>query len=176
MTTKKPYTISQLCKDFNRTSTTIGRKIKKYKFEKEKNYVNGRLVNIVYLTDEQYSALRQEIELVDESITSISDTNLNNSKLEDASEEPVEHPTKNTALPTEEVSLLVQEVVKLSKLVQDQSMTSKELIDRVINAEKQVLLLTDVEKRKDDEYNQLVAENKELKAKLAKKPWMFWKK
>jgi len=169
MTSKKPYTISQLCKDFSRTSTTIGRKIKKYKFEKEKNYVNGRLVNIVYLTEEEYSALKTEIELVDESITSLSETNLNNSELDQPSERLGGNSgeARNSG---PEVTSLVQEVIKLSQLVQDQSNASKELIDRVINAEKKVLLLTDSERRKEDDYNRVLAENKELRAKL-EQPW-----
>lgn len=178
MTEKKPYTITELCGTFNRSSTTIYRKIKKYKLALEKNYVNGRRVNLVYLDDEQFEALKKEIELFNEPDTSTLENdlkNINNSELGNnantSEKRSTEIPDQSINTNTSELSKLVGEVVSLSQLVQKQSTTIERLSKELGEKDAKLMLLEDSEKRKNNDYF-------ELKAKLEtieKRRWWHFK-
>lgn len=146
MTSKQRYTYAQLGGLLSRSDATINRKVKKYSLELDKDYVNGRLVNIVCLSDEELDRLQEEIQQEDEKRTSRQATNVNSVQLEE-----VDVSNMQRVPSTDSTMSLVTEVISLAnsvkELAENQSFTSEQLGEYKARC----LMIEDKEKQSSDD-------------------------
>lgn len=158
----RKYQINELVDILGITRTAVNRKVSKYSFNTVHEYVNGRKMKLVLISDEELQALQHEVGMSRQKNTVLGgghDTHLNNS------------PPGET-LPKQRASggssdKLVEQIVSLSETVQKQSDTVQQFVDRMVNAEKRVYLLENLENRHQEAYVQAEAQIKELTARNA---------
>ncbi|MDD3150167.1 MAG: hypothetical protein PHV68_04970 [Candidatus Gastranaerophilales bacterium] len=154
------YQINELVEILGITRTAINRKISKYSFNTVHEYINGRKLKLIVLSSEELEALKHEVGVIKQKNTvssNIHDTFLNKTPNIDTYDE----------LPKSVVNSekLIEQVINLSETVQKQSNTVQQYVDRIINAEKQVYLLENLENKNQNEYLRIEAQNKQLRAK-----------
>lgn len=151
----KEFTVAEFSKILNTSVNTAWKKIKKNGLITIKKPVNNREITFVLLNDDQYNNLISENET-----TNNINNNLNNPNYEDY---VTLHEQVN--IPQNQIDLVsvIENVMSYSR---DMNNQIKDYVDRVINAEKQVKLLEDIEKRKDDEFIKSQAKIKELELKV----------
>lgn len=164
----KKYSINELAKILNVTRTAVNRKIDKYGFETVQEYVNGKPLKLVTLTDEQIEALKKETQYF-KNVNTVSqntyETNLNNV-------------TPETQENFGNSSSLVETMLKELRYY----------ADTAINAEKEKVFLIEDKARQDkdtleyyrgeisrltQELNVIKQENEKLKEELSKKQLFF---
>ncbi len=159
----KEYLISEFAAEFEVSVNTAWKWIKKQGLNTELKNINNRDVNVVILSDEEYKNLYSKKfgKLPGEANTSANETNNDmNEYFEDAEYEHI-NTNQHTNPMSQQLDTrnIIESVMNYSK---DMNNHIKEYIDRIINAESQIRLLEDSERRKDAEYLSLVSNNKIL--------------
>lgn len=159
------YSIDDLCKLLGRSRTAINRKIKKHNFDTVQEYVNGRSLKLVILSNDQLEALRKEVEFTSDNDTVIElghDTKLNNITQD------------NTTKTVSNIDDIMDRLMDHSETVLQQV---RHYADRLIESEKEkVQLLTADSEFYKNEYFRLKFENEQLKADLEKYKAKWWNK
>lgn len=162
----KKFTVSELSRLLGVSVNTTWKKINKRGLITTKEVVNNREITVVVLNDDQFN------ELISESTgTQGVNNTVNNPYYEDTlpvnnHNEPVDnmYSQPTGALQGADMVAVIESVMNYSKEMNDQV---KEYVERVINAEKQVKLLEDVESRKENQYLELTARTRELEGSIA---------
>jgi hypothetical protein len=155
----KKLTISELSRELGVSVNTIWKRISKRGLITGKEIVNNREITVITLSDEEYSDLINE----KKHSQPINNT-VNNTIYEDSLSV---NNTVNTSKPLSGQVDLVHVVESIMNYSRDMNNQVKEYVDRVINAEKQVKLLEDIENRKEAELHRLIAECKTLEDRNA---------
>ncbi|MEI8390456.1 MAG: hypothetical protein WCG23_11305 [bacterium] len=154
------YTYKQLEGIFNTADSVVRKKVEKYQFNTDKKFVNGRKQIVVFLSDEEISEIRHEIE-ENKKIFGSKKAEVNHLK---SDEIPISRQPENIVNKDIEpqqqpdlIKLIFNEVDKIHKSYKDE----------IVNVSLQNKLLIDSEKRKEDEYlrqiSEFKAENIQLK-------------
>ena len=152
----RKLTVSELSQTLGVSVNTTWKKIKKRGLTTVKDTVNNREITFVILNDDEYDDL-----VFEPRSTGGINKGDHNPNYEDF--ETIHEGVKVSQTGSDIVNLF-EKVMDYSKDMNDRI---KEYVERVIEAEKQVRLLEDSEHRKDEEYHRLIAENRELKLKVA---------
>lgn len=152
----KRLTVSELSAELGVSVNTVWKKIKKRGLTTTKDTVNNRVITFVLLDDEEFLDLISEQNSINQVNNGVN--NLNCEEFETIHEGVINNKEQS------DVVVLMEKIMEYSKEMNSQM---KDYVDRVIEAEKQVKLLEDSESRKDRDYHELIAENKELKLKVA---------
>jgi len=151
----KKYSVADLVGVLGVSRTAVNRKIEKHGFETVQEYVNGRPLKLVCLSNEQIEALKKEVEVFksDNTDTRHSDeTFVNNSS-------PVQHSQNLMNTGNLLDSLMKHNETVLSEI--------RYYADRLVDTERnKVKLLEDSENRKDREIIELRALNITLQERI----------
>jgi len=150
----KKLTISELSRELGVSVNTIWKKISKKGLITSKEIVNNREITVITLSDEEYSDL-----INGKKHSQHINNGVNNTIYEDSLS--VNNTVENQKALSGQVDL-VHVVESIMNYSRDMNNQVKEYVDRVINAEKQVKLLEDIENRKEAELHRLIAECKTL--------------
>ena len=176
------YQINELADILGISRTAVNRKITKYGFNTVQEYVNGRSLKLIIVSDKQLSDLKHEVghsKQVNTVSPQFTTQDVNISQHDNTVSEQAEMLSGSEKL--------ITQVINLAETVTKQSETVHQYVNRVINAEKKVLLLEDIESRQKADFMELTAKVKELtekniqleqdnirlKEELQKKAW--WK-
>ena len=145
------YSINDLVDILGVTRTAVNRKIEKYNFDARHEYVNGRKLKLIELSEEQLEALKQEIGFYKEAAAE--------------SEEVV-----NTSVAMTNPNAAIKNVDLVNKLMEHHESVIKELryyTDTIIENERnRVKLLQDSSRAKEVEFVQTQEENDLLKSQV----------
>lgn len=164
------YTYKELSGIIGVHENIIRKKPKKYQLKTDKKLINGRNVEVVYLTENQLQALKQDIEYNKKIFgknQSVNNRLESVNKQKQTSEQVVREQAEKQASQPDELISFMKEVLEKTEAI----------TNRLITAESQVKLLTTLESSKDEEINRLRAENKQLLTRveeLEKKPKKWW--
>ncbi len=157
----KEYLISEFASEFEVSVNTAWKWIKKQGLKTELKNVNNRDVNVVLLSDEEYNNLySKKFGRLPGEVNTNDMNNDMNEYFEDAEYEHI-NVNQHTNPISQQVDArnIIESVMTYSK---DMNNHIKEYIDRIINAESQIRLLEDSERRKEADYLSLVSNNKIL--------------
>ncbi len=160
----KEYLISEFANEFEVSVNTAWKWIKKQGLNTELKNINNRDVNVVILSDKEYNNLySKKFGRLPGEANRNNMNNTNNDMNEYFEDAEYEHININqhTNPISQQVDArnIIESVMTYSK---DMNNHIKEYIDRIINAESQIRLLEDSERRKEAEYLSLVSNNKIL--------------
>lgn len=151
----RKLTVSELSAELGVSVNTVWKKIKKKGLTTVKDSVNNRVITFVTLTDEQLDELMKEQNLINQ-VNNGGESN--NYEDVDMGYEGVINQSKS-----HDAVILMDKIVEFSKEMLNET---RVYLDRAATAEAQVKLLEDSESRKNAEYHQILAENKELKSRV----------
>lgn len=160
MNMTKKLTVSELSSLLGVSVNTTWKKIHRKGLLTDKEVVNNREITVVLLTDDEYNDLISERNISDPFINQVNNPNYEDNVIFNEGVNDV-NPSVSSVNSGVNINDLMDRVINYSLEVNNQM---KEYVDRVINAEKQVKLLEDLERRKDDDFSRMQAEIKELKA------------
>lgn len=149
-------TVSELSQMLGVSVNTVWKKIKRRGLTTVKERVNNREITLIMLSDNELSALKQE---------SFSSSPINNGDDNPNYEDSVTiHEGVKMSNPPQDMIFLVESIMNYSR---DMNNQVKEYVDRVINAEKQVKLLENLENRKTADFVEQQALIKQLQEELS---------
>jgi len=152
------FTVSELSRLLGVSVNTTWKKINKRGLITDKQLVNNREITVVTVDDEQLKELLAETSSVHQVNNPINNTNY-----EDSLSTHEVHEGVKVASNQPDMVQVIESIMNYSREMNNQV---KEYVDRVINAEKQVKLLEDLENRKNADYLEISAKCRELESRL----------
>jgi len=143
----KSYSFKDLMTILQTGYSVVEKKVKKYKFKTDKQVINSRLTTVVLLTDSELEALKQETEFNKNKYSPNNNILTSDNSAHNVQPENVDTPT-------------IEFIKSLVEKIEDKN--NKILHEK----DKQLLMLEDIEKRKENEYLQQIAELKGINQQL----------
>lgn len=104
------YTISELVSILNTPDNVVRKKVKIYQFPTDKEVINNRLIDVVFITTAQINALKQEIEINKQKYKVRKDQINTDPSVLLNQPEIIEEPKKETELNNDSLKLLLEEL------------------------------------------------------------------